>query len=164
MSKVVEMVDPQGRPSQKQRAHSLLFGRNVAHCALRWQKALCKKSTLMIEQIQISFIGKQNLGSGTLILGPRKYGFSIAGLRAGDIGVPKMEAFGSAYMHNIADFPGTYLQARYGIAVTALNTGELWLQNSRGVVLQLNARHSGVALSLGGGTVYIDFDLREQMS
>ena len=59
---------------------------------------------------------------------------------------------------HISQFSGAYVQARYGLAVGELSTGELWLQNSRGVVLKLIAKRKGLALSLGGDAVYIDFD------
>jgi hypothetical protein len=34
----------------------------------------------------------------------------------------------------------------------------LWLQNTRGVALHLKAERRGLALSLGGDAVFIDFD------
>lgn len=120
---------------------------------------LVQTGTVTIEQVQIAFIGSGNLGGGTLIFNGQKYPFSIGGLGVGGIGLSKMEAYGAVYnLSNLADFSGSYLQARYGAAVGSLSTGELWLQNSRGVVLQLKAKRTGLALSLGGDAVYIDFD------
>jgi len=120
---------------------------------------LVQSGTVTIEQVQIAFIGSGNLGGGTLIAGGQKYSFSVGGLGVGGIGLSKMEAYGTVYnLKSIADFSGAYLQARYGLAIGSLSTGELWLQNSRGVVLQLKAKRTGLALSLGGDAVYIDFD------
>ena len=77
----------------------------------------------------------------------------------GGIGLSKMEAYGAVYnLHNLADFSGGYLQARYGLAVGDVSTGQLWLQNTRGVGLSLKAKRTGLALSLGGDAVYIDLD------
>lgn len=120
---------------------------------------LVQSGTVTIEQVQIAFIGSGNLGGGTLIFGGRKYGFDIGGLGIGGIGVSKMEAYGTVYnLTDISQFSGGYVQARYGLAVGELSTGELWLQNSRGVVLKLVAKRKGLALSLGGDAVYIDLD------
>ncbi len=120
---------------------------------------LVRSGTLTIEQVQIAFIGSGNLGGGTLIVNGQKYSFSIGGLGVGGFGVSRMEAYGNVYnLRNLADFAGAYVQARYGMAVGSMSTGKLWLQNARGVVLELNAKRSGLALSLGGDAVYINFD------
>jgi hypothetical protein len=120
---------------------------------------LVQSGTLTIEQVQIAFIGSGNLGGGTLVVGGQKYSFSIGGLGIGGIGVSKMEATGTVYnLKNINDFAGGYVQARYGIAVGSMSTGQLWLQNTKGVVLELKAKRTGLALSLGGDAVYINFD------
>lgn len=120
---------------------------------------LVRSGTLTIEQVQIAFIGSGNLGGGTLDVGGQRYSFSIGGLGIGGFGVSKMEATGTVYnLKNINDFAGGYVQARYGIAVGSMSTGQLWLQNTKGVVLELKAKRTGLALSLGGDAVYINFD------
>jgi hypothetical protein len=120
---------------------------------------LVRSGTLTIEQVQIAFIGSGNLGGGTLNVGGQNYSFSIGGLGIGGFGVSKMEATGNVYnLKNINDFAGGYVQARYGIAVGSMSTGQLWLQNTKGVVLELKAKRTGLALSLGGDAVYINFD------
>ncbi|MBA4096004.1 MAG: hypothetical protein C0484_04450 [Rhodospirillum sp.] len=120
---------------------------------------LVKSGTLTIEQVQIAFIGSGNLGGGTLVVGGQKYSFSIGGLGIGGFGVSKMECTGSVYnLKNINDFAGGYVQARYGMAVGSTGGGQLWLQNSKGVVIEVRAKRSGLALSLGGDAVYINFD------
>lgn len=120
---------------------------------------LVQSGTITIEQVQIAFIGSGNLGGGTLTVGGQKHSFSIGGLGVGGIGVSKMEASGTVYnLKNLADFSGAYLQARSGIAIGSMSTGGLWLQNARGLVLELRARRTGLALSLGGDAIYIDFD------
>lgn len=120
---------------------------------------MVRSGTLTIEQVQIAFIGSGNLGGGTLTVGGQKYSFSIGGLGIGGIGVSKMECTGTVYnLKNINDFAGGYVQARYGMAVGSAGGGQLWLQNSKGVVLELKAHRTGLALSLGGDAVYINFD------
>ena len=146
------------------------LGRNALAAGLVAVVALCcpvpasagdlvRTGTVTIEQVQIAFIGSGNLGGGTLTVGGQKYSFSIGGLGIGGFGVSKMEAYGNVYnLNNISDFVGGYVQARYGMAVGSLSTGQLWLQNTHGVVLELKAKRTGLALSLGGDAVYINFD------
>lgn len=120
---------------------------------------LVQTGTVTIEQVQIAFIGSGNLGGGTLIFDSRKYDFSVGGLGVGGIGVSRMQAHGAVYnLHDLSDFPGAYVQVRSGIAVGSVSTGQLWLRNAQGVALRLDADRSGLALSLGGDAVYIDFD------
>lgn len=120
---------------------------------------LVESGTLTIEQVQIAFIGSGNLGGGTLIFKGGKYDFTVGGLGIGGIGVSKMEATGTVYnLNRLEDFPGAYIQGRYGLAIGDISGGELFLQNTNGVGMRLKAKRSGLALSLGGDAVYIDFD------
>ncbi|WP_374368547.1 hypothetical protein [Dongia sp.] len=120
---------------------------------------LVPSGTVSIEQVQIAFIGSGNLGGGTLSYGGGKYDFTIGGLGVGGIGISKIEATGTVYnLSRLEDFAGAYVQARYGLAVGSLSTGELWLQNTNGVGLALKAERTGLALSLGGDAVFIDLD------
>lgn len=120
---------------------------------------LVQAGTVRIEQVQIAFIGSGNLGGGTLLVGGKEYDFTVGGLGVGGIGVSRMTATGAVYnLHNLNDFAGAYVQGRYGLAIGNLSAGELLLQNTKGVVLRLKAERTGLALSLGGDAVYIDFD------
>lgn len=161
MSNAPETHSDCRQPSQTRRALLLAVCSAAALCLSPGALAadLVQTGTVTVEQVQIAFIGSGNLGGGTLLYKGQKYPFSIGGLGIGGIGVSKMEAYGSVYnLYNPADFAGGYVQARYGLAVGSLSTGELWLQNTQGVVLQLKAKRTGLALSLGGDAVYIDFD------
>ena len=112
-----------------------------------------------IEQVQIAFIGSGNLGGGSLSYGGRNYSITVGGLGVGGFGISKMTAVGTVYnLFKLEDFAGAYVQARYGLAIGELSTGELWLQNTHGVGLRLKADRTGLALSLGGDAVYIGFD------
>lgn len=116
-----------------------------------------ESGTVTIEQVQVAFIGSGNLGGGTLLFGGKKYDFTVGGLGFGGYGVSKMEATGTVYnLRNAADFSGAYVQARYGLAVGELSTGSLWLENARGVALNLKAKRTGLALSLGADAIYIN--------
>jgi hypothetical protein len=115
--------------------------------------------TVSITQTQIAFIGSGNLGGGVLNYGGKSYPFTIGGLGIGGFGISKIEATGKVYdLKNLNDFAGAYVQGRYGAVAGNKSTGELWLTNAVGVSLSLNAKRQGLALSLGGDAIYIDFD------
>jgi len=133
----------------------LCFGMGQAQA----QEETRKSGTVEIEQVQLAFIGSGNLGGGTLHFQGQEYHFTVGGLGIGGFGVSKITATGDVY--NLSDprfFPGAYIQGRYGVALGDLSTGKLWLKNSNGVVLSLEAAREGLALSLGGDAVYINFD------
>jgi hypothetical protein len=58
-------------------------------------------------------------------------------------------------LRDLAQFPGTYGQARYGFAIGTAGAGDLWLQNEAGVIIPLKAQRTGLLLSLGGDAVVI---------
>jgi hypothetical protein len=58
-------------------------------------------------------------------------------------------------LRGLGQFPGTYGQARYGFAIGTASGGDLWLQNEAGVILHLQAKRTGLMLSLGGDAVVI---------
>lgn len=117
-----------------------------------------KTGTVEIEQVQVAFIGSGNLGGGTLQFQGKSYRFTVGGLGIGGFGVSKMQATGDVYnMNELRQFPGAYGQARYGFAAADKSGGELWLENTNGVVLSLKAKRTGLALSLGADAVIIDF-------
>jgi len=115
--------------------------------------------TVSITQTQIAFIGSGNLGGGVLNYGGKSYPFTIGGLGIGGFGISKIEAQGKVYdLKKLNDFAGAYVQGRYGAVIGSKSTGELWLTNASGVSLSLIAKRQGLALSLGGDAIYIDFD------
>jgi hypothetical protein len=120
---------------------------------------LKKSGTVDIEQTQIAFIGSGNLGGGKLYFGGKIYSFTIGGLGIGGFGISRMTAVGTVFnLTDVSQFAGAYVQGRYGYAAGASGSGELWLQNDAGVVMQLKTQREGLALSLGGDAVYIRFD------
>lgn len=123
------------------------------------QEGLTKSGTVKIEQVQLAFIGSGNLGGGTLQFGDQNYRFTVGGLGIGGFGVSEIKASGDVYnLSQLRFFPGAYAQARYGLVVGDVSTGDLWLENNNGVVLKLKAEREGLALSLGADAVYIDFE------
>jgi len=69
-----------------------------------------------------------------------------------------MEAYGDVYnLRELRQFPGAYGQARYGAAYGDQGKGEMWLENTNGVMIDLKTRRQGLAVSLGADAVIIDF-------
>jgi hypothetical protein len=73
--------------------------------------------TVEISQVQVAFIGSRNLGGGTFHYDGRNYSFTVGGPGIGGFDISKMEATGTIYdPKRLADFPGAYVQERYGVA------------------------------------------------
>ena len=127
------------------------MGTMLAAPAIAQQRV--KSGTVSIEQVQVAFFG-----SGTLHYEGRYYRFSVGGLGVGGFGVSKMEAYGDVYnLKELRQFPGAYGQARYGAAYGDQGKGEMWLENTNGVMIDLKTRRQGLAVSLGADAVIIDF-------
>ncbi len=89
-------------------------------------------------QVQAAYLGSGNAGNGTLRYRGHTYPFSVGGLGVGGIGISKIEARGEVYgLERLRDFPGAYVQGRYGLALGTVSTGDLWLQNGNGVIMRL---------------------------
>ncbi|UYN96463.1 MAG: hypothetical protein KIT25_05895 [Enhydrobacter sp.] len=117
-----------------------------------------KSGTVHIEQVQVAFIGSGNVGSGTLHFQGKTHRFTVGGLGVGGFGISRMEATGEIYdLKELRQFPGVYVQARKGMALGDKGSGEMWLENANGVQMTLRTRRVGLALSLGGDGVVIDF-------
>lgn len=117
-----------------------------------------KSGTVNIEQVQVAFIGSGNVGSGTLHFKGKSYRFSVGGLGVGGFGFSKIEAYGDVYnLKELHQFPGAYGQARYGAVAGNKGSGEMWLENPNGVMIDLRTRRQGLAVSLGADAVVIDF-------
>jgi len=112
--------------------------------------AAAPSASVYIHQVQIAFIGSGEMGGGTLYFQGRSYPFKLGGLGIGGIGISTIDADGWVYnLYRLQDFNGVYGQARTGWAVGQHGGGEMWLQNSNGVILRLKARREGLSLSLG---------------
>ena len=117
-----------------------------------------KSGTVIIEQLQVAFIGSGGAGEGTLHFQGRSHRFSVGGLGVGGFGISKMEATGDVYnLRELSQFPGAYGAARYGAAFGDKGGGELWLENPHGVMMSLKARREGLAVSLGADAMVIEF-------
>ncbi|HXJ78227.1 MAG TPA: hypothetical protein VMS64_06040 [Candidatus Methylomirabilis sp.] len=112
--------------------------------------------TVDLQEVQAAYIGSGIVGTGTLVFRGKAYPLQVGGLGAGGIGLSTVNAAGEVYnLRDVAQFPGTYGQARYGFAIGAASAGDLWMQNEAGVILHLKAKREGLILSLGGDAVVI---------
>jgi hypothetical protein len=119
-------------------------------------RGLKPDATVTMEQVQAAFLASGGGGTGTLYYRGRAYPFTVGGLGVGGIGASKIEAEGEVYrLPNLEAFSGAYAQARYGFALGEKSGGELWLQNDAGVIMKLDAKRTGLMLSLGGDAVLI---------
>jgi hypothetical protein len=117
-----------------------------------------QSGTVTISQYQVAWMLSGNIGGGKLKYKGRTYDFEIGGLGIGGFGASKITAKGEVYgLKKVADFAGAYGQARYGAVAGDVSAGELWLENTKGVVLRLDAKRTGLALSLGADAIYVDF-------
>ena len=109
-----------------------------------------------MHEVQAAYIGSGSGGAGSLSFRGAQYPFDVGGVGVGGIGLSTIEATGEVYnLRDLAQFPGTYGQARYGFAIGTASAGDLWLQNEAGVILHLKAKRTGLMLSLGGDAMVI---------
>jgi hypothetical protein len=115
--------------------------------------------TIEFHELQVAYIGSGTMGHGTLHFQGKSYPIKVAGLGIGGIGLSTIQAHGDVYdLENIEDFPGLYGQARYGIAVGDMSSGEMWLANPNGITIHLDTKRAGLMLSLGGDGLDIEMD------
>jgi hypothetical protein len=109
-----------------------------------------------MDEIQAAYIGSASGGSGVLDFRGRRYPFTVGGGGIGGFGASKIDAEGEVYnLRDLAQFPGTYGEARYGFALGTASAGDLWMQNEAGVIMHLKARREGLMLSLGGSAIVV---------
>jgi hypothetical protein len=109
-----------------------------------------------MHEVQAAYIGSGSTGEGFIDFRGRKYRFTVGGVGVGGVGLSTIDAEGEVYdLAELAEFPGTYAQARYGFALGTESGGDLWLQNEAGVILHLKAKRTGLMLSLGGDAILI---------
>ena len=115
--------------------------------------------TVEMHQVQAAYIASAGGGSGTLFYDGKAYPFRVGGVGIGGIGASTITAAGDVYgLTQLSQFSGTYVQGRYGFAFGDKSGGDLWLKNNNGVILHLNAKRTGLMLSLGGDAVIISLN------
>jgi len=117
---------------------------------------LTPDGTVDMQEVQVAYLASGGGGNGTLFYRGAAYPFTIGGLGVGGIGASTISAAGEVYkLNSLTQFPGAYIQGRYGFALGNRSGGDLWLQNDAGVILHLKAKREGLMLSLGGDAIAI---------
>ena len=117
---------------------------------------LTPDGTIDMQEVQVAYLASGGGGNGTLFYQGGVYPFTIGGLGVGGIGASTISASGEVYkLNSLAQFPGAYVQGRYGFAFGDRSGGDLWLQSEAGVILHLKAKREGLMLSLGGDAIAI---------
>lgn len=117
---------------------------------------LTPDGTVDMQEVQVAYLASGGGGNGTLFYQGGVYPFTIGGLGVGGIGASTISASGEVYkLNSLTQFPGAYIQGRYGFALGNRSGGDLWLQNDAGVILHLKAKREGLMLSLGGDAIAI---------
>jgi len=111
-------------------------------------RSYAETGSVRLKITKVGFIVGVGGGSGTLTFRGKHYRLSIGGVSAGTIGVAGMDLVGTASnLRTATDIAGTYSALAAGVAVAG--GGKVaTLQNSNGVVLQLQGRQVGFSASL----------------
>jgi hypothetical protein len=110
-----------------------------------------------MEEVQVAYIGSAGGGDGTLTYQGQSHPFKIGGLGVGGVGVSTIDAHGEVYnLTDLKQFPGDYVEGRYGAVAGTECVGDLWLRNEKNVVLHLKAKREGLMLSVGADVIDID--------
>ena len=116
-------------------------------------------ATLTLDEYLIAFIGAGTYGDGTLTHQGKEYNFKLGGLGVGGVGVAHVKATGDVYeLKDAADFAGNFVDARIGIAATAVGKGHLWIKNTNGVYVHLKSELEGLALTLGADAIIVKME------
>jgi hypothetical protein len=114
---------------------------------------------VVMHQVQAAYIASASGGHGELSYQGGIYPFTVGGAGIGGFGASTIDATGDVYnLTNVAQFPGTYAEGRYGFALGRTSAGDLWMKNEHGVVIHLKAERTGLMLSLGGSAVQISMN------
>ncbi len=125
----------------------------VGPAAIRGQ---APDGTVRMQMVSVAYIGSGTRGSGSLEFRGRSYPFTVTGLGVGGIGASTVDAVGEVYnLRGVAQFAGEYGQVRYGFALGQASAGDLWLQNTAGVIMRLSAQRTGLMLSLGSDAIVV---------
>ena len=94
-------------------------------------------------------------GHGTVDFNGKVYKFKSTAAGIGGWGGQKISATGKVYkLKDIADFSGTYVEVRGGMAVVK-GSGYWYVSNGKGVEMVIKPHAEGLALSLGASCITV---------
>ena len=123
------------------------------------EKALEPSGTVKIDQTQFGFIIGGSVGGGELTVDGVTHAFNIGGISLGaNFGASQLAASGEVYnLKKLEDFAGNYVSTGGQIALGG-GEGGMQLQNSKGVIMRLQATAKGVQVNVGAGGVNVYFE------
>jgi len=112
-----------------------------------------------IDQTQFGFIIGGSVGGGVLTIDGVAHDFKIGGISLGaNFGASQLAASGEVYnLKKLEDFPGNYVTTGGQVALGG-GQGGMQLQNSKGVIMRLQATTKGLQFNVGAGGVNVYFD------
>jgi hypothetical protein len=121
-------------------------------------ESLKPSGTVTIDQTQFGLIIGGSVGGGELTFAGKKHAFKIGGISLGaNIGVSQLAAAGEVYnLKNLEDFPGNYVVTGGQVALGG-GQGGMQLQNSKGVIMRLDATTKGLQFNVGAAGVNVYF-------
>jgi len=124
------------------------------------EKKLVKSGSFEVENVRASFMGSAGFSTGKLEYAGKSRKFKVVGLGIGGIGVSRTRAWGGVYnMKKLEDFTGKYVMFRSGVAVGDEEVGnKRWVENDKGVKLELNLDTDGLQLNLGADGMVVTWD------
>lgn len=123
------------------------------------EKSLEPSGTVKIDQTQFGFIIGGSVGGGELTVDGVTHPFKIGGISLGaNFGASQLAAAGEVYnLKKLEDFPGNYVTTGGQVALGG-GQGGMQLQNSKGVIMRLQATTKGIQFNVGAGGVNVYFD------
>ena len=89
-------------------------------------------------------------GKGILTYNGTAYPFTLVGAVLGPGGAEHVTGSGEVYkLNKLTDFDGRYTQWSGSAGLSRGGAGDLWLENSAGVIMHLKSETQGILLSLG---------------
>ncbi len=120
---------------------------------------LRESGTVEIATIQIALMWSGSLGGGTLHFNGESHGFTLGGAGLGGFGGSSLNASGTIYnLDSLDQFEGAYGQARTGFVAGTEGTSKFWLENEKGVYIELEGDRQGLMLAMGGDVLYFELD------
>jgi hypothetical protein len=111
-------------------------------------EAQAETGGVRVRVVRAGFIIGAGGGNGTLTFRGRAYPFSVGGIGVGMIGASSADLVGRAYnLRRPSDLAGTYSAVGAGVALAGGGRA-VRLQNSRGVILDMQGMQVGVEASL----------------
>lgn len=122
-------------------------------------KPLEPSGTVKIDQTQFGFIIGGSVGGGELTVDGQTHPFKIGGISLGaNFGASQLAAAGEVYnLKKLEDFPGNYVTTGGQLALGG-GQGGMQLQNSKGVIMRLQATAKGIQFNVGAGGVNVYFE------